>query len=155
MASFKIMRGEESNLPASLTDGACWYCTDTSNFYIDYIGSDGGLVRGCLSSKYAEKLRFVEDGLSSEISSSDIITISNASTKLSDLFGDKVNKSGDTMTGSLILAADPTNNLEAATKQYVDSAIAFALATTQSYYTGTADPEDYLGSDGDIYLKTT
>lgn len=33
----------------------------------------------------------------------------------------KVSKSGDTMTGALVLPADPTNNLEAATKQYVDN----------------------------------
>ena len=34
-----------------------------------------------------------------------------------------VNKAGDTMTGALTLSADPTNNLHAATKQYVDSAV--------------------------------
>jgi Repeat of unknown function (DUF5907) len=33
----------------------------------------------------------------------------------------KVNRTGDTMTGQLFLAADPTFNLEAATKQYVDT----------------------------------
>lgn len=32
-----------------------------------------------------------------------------------------VNKAGDTMLGTLVLFADPTNPLEAATKQYVDS----------------------------------
>lgn len=32
-----------------------------------------------------------------------------------------VNKNGDTMTGALILNADPTNDLGAATKQYVDN----------------------------------
>jgi len=32
-----------------------------------------------------------------------------------------VNKAGDTMLGSLVLNANPTSNLEAATKQYVDS----------------------------------
>lgn len=31
---------------------------------------------------------------------------------------------GGTMTGALILHADPVGNLQAATKQYVDSAIA-------------------------------
>ena len=30
---------------------------------------------------------------------------------------------GDTMTGPLVLAADPVNDLEAATKQYVDDAV--------------------------------
>jgi len=33
----------------------------------------------------------------------------------------KVNRTGDTMSGQLFLAADPTFNLEAATKQYVDT----------------------------------
>lgn len=33
----------------------------------------------------------------------------------------KVAKAGDTMTGALTLNADPTNNLHAATKQYVDN----------------------------------
>ena len=36
-----------------------------------------------------------------------------------DLSG-KVNKSGDTMTGPLVLPGDPTQPMEAATKQYVD-----------------------------------
>lgn len=36
-----------------------------------------------------------------------------------DLSG-KVNKSGDTMTGPLVLSGDPTQAMEAATKQYVD-----------------------------------
>jgi len=35
--------------------------------------------------------------------------------------GEKVTKSGDTMTGELVLAADPTQALAAATKQYVDA----------------------------------
>lgn len=41
------------------------------------------------------------------------------------------------------------------TENRVNELITAALSTTQSYYTGTADPEDSLGSDGDIYLKTT
>ncbi len=35
-----------------------------------------------------------------------------------------VNKAGDTMTGALTLSGDPTNALHAATKQYVDNAVA-------------------------------
>ena len=35
--------------------------------------------------------------------------------------GDYVKISGDTMTGPLVLPGDPTQDLEAATKQYVDS----------------------------------
>lgn len=33
-----------------------------------------------------------------------------------------VKRAGDTMEGSLVLAGDPSSNLEAATKQYVDAA---------------------------------
>jgi hypothetical protein len=55
--------------------------------------------------------------------------------------GEKVAKSGDTMTGELVLAADPTQALAAATKQYVDAAatnayndaIAQADTTAQGY----------------------
>ena len=36
----------------------------------------------------------------------------------------KVNIAGSTMTGALVLHADPTNSLHAATKQYVDSTVA-------------------------------
>jgi hypothetical protein len=43
--------------------------------------------------------------------------------------GDFVEISGDTMEGPLILEADPTELLGAATKQYVDDAIIDALAT--------------------------
>ena len=38
-------------------------------------------------------------------------------------FDNKLDKSGGTMTGSLILAGDPTQALEAATKQYVDELV--------------------------------
>jgi len=43
---------------------------------------------------------------------------------LSDIGG--VARSGDTMTGELTLTGDPTNDLHAATKQYVDEAVASA-----------------------------
>ena len=39
-----------------------------------------------------------------------------------------MNVTGDTMTGALVLAADPLANLEAATKQYVDTAVASVVA---------------------------
>ncbi|MCM2282619.1 MAG: hypothetical protein NDI61_12320, partial [Bdellovibrionaceae bacterium] len=43
-----------------------------------------------------------------------------------------VNKAGDTMTGLLVLSADPSANLGAATKQYVDSVTATAVAAKVS-----------------------
>lgn len=42
-------------------------------------------------------------------------------TTISSSIGEKVAKAGDTMTGFLTLHADPSNNLHAATKQYVDN----------------------------------
>ena len=51
-----------------------------------------------------------------------------ATTVATDI-GTKVAKSGDTMTGDLTLAQDPTANLHAATKQYVDTAEADAIST--------------------------
>ena len=45
-----------------------------------------------------------------------------------NIFNGKVNKAGDTMSGLLVLSADPTANLGSATKQYVDSSTATAAA---------------------------
>lgn len=50
-------------------------------------------------------------------------TATNVQQGLQDLGNRKVNRSGDTLTGPLVLAADPTANFQAATKQYVDNAV--------------------------------
>ena len=52
----------------------------------------------------------------------------NFAANLATSVGEKVAKAGDTMTGALVLHADPVNNLEAATKAYVDAAEASANA---------------------------
>jgi hypothetical protein len=49
-------------------------------------------------------------------------------TSITTTIGEKVAKSGDTMTGALVLAADPANALEAATKQYVDNTVSGAIS---------------------------
>ena len=57
----------------------------------------------------------------------------NFASTLTTSVGTKVSKAGDTMTGLLVLSADPANALGAATKQYVDAAEADAAtdATTK------------------------
>jgi hypothetical protein len=57
----------------------------------------------------------------------------NFAANLATSVGEKVAKAGDTMTGALVLHADPANNLEAATKQYVDQAEADAISTAEAY----------------------
>lgn len=52
------------------------------------------------------------------------ITSSDVEGALIELANGKVNRSGDTMTGPLVLPSDPSANLQAATKQYVDSLVA-------------------------------
>ena len=51
----------------------------------------------------------------------------------------KVDVTGDTMTGDLTLANDPTSNLHAATKQYVDQAEADAISTASADATSKAN----------------
>jgi len=74
--------------------------------------------------------------------------IYNANTKW-DLVGDttsssaisgKLDKSGGTMTGALILDADPSTALGAATKQYADLMVPLAGGTMTGYLTLSADP---------------
>lgn len=56
-----------------------------------------------------------------------------------DLSG-KVNKAGDTMTGPLVLSGDPTQPMEAATKQYADKMLPLAGGTMTGALTLPADP---------------
>ena len=51
---------------------------------------------------------------------------------ITNSISEKVAKSGDTMTGALVLHADPVNNLEAATKQYVDAEASAAQSGAES-----------------------
>lgn len=89
MNVFKINRGLEANLPAVLTNGCCYFCTDTTNFYIDYEDKNGVLTRSKLSSKYADTLRYTEDGNFVEINPTDIITKNNYETIISVASADK------------------------------------------------------------------
>lgn len=53
------------------------------------------------------------------------ITVDGSGINFDETYGDGryVNLAGDTLTGALILAADPTQALEATTKQYTDAAV--------------------------------
>ena len=66
---------------------------------------------------------------------------------LSDLY---VLEAGDTMTGPLILDADPINDLEAATKQYVDTQI----TTNANGETGRLDPRYLIKNDSSALDQT-
>ena len=54
-------------------------------------------------------------------------------TTISNSIAEKLAKAGDTMTGDLTLPNDPTQNLHAATKQYVDTAESDAVTTSNTY----------------------
>lgn len=67
-----------------------------------------------------------------------------------------VNTAGDTMTGALILNADPVVNLGAATKQYVDNQISGSgAATVYTSGTPTHSPGDIYIFGGRIYIAIT
>jgi hypothetical protein len=63
----------------------------------------------------------------------------NYATDLATSVGTKVSKAGDTMTGLLVLSADPSANLGAATKQYVDAAESDAISTASADATSKAN----------------
>ena len=63
----------------------------------------------------------------------------NFAANLATSVGEKVAKSGDTMTGALTLSGAPTSNLHAATKAYVDSAESNAISTASSDATSKAN----------------
>lgn len=71
----------------------------------------------------------------------------NFATTVATEIGTKVSKAGDTMTGELVLAADPTQNLAAATKQYVDGELdSYLNSTSGSEGTTILYVQDYVGT---------
>lgn len=62
-------------------------------------------------------------GSASEITMTPVgdVSSTNVQDAIEELDDEKVSKVGDTMSGQLILFGDPTDNLGAATKQYVDA----------------------------------
>lgn len=85
MALFKTLRGKEDRLPSVITDGYCYFCSDTSNFFIDHRDASGNLVRSKISARFADKLRYVEDGETIELDAADIATHAYVDTKVSSL----------------------------------------------------------------------
>lgn len=64
MALFKPLLGKRGNLPATLTAGYAYFCTDDGSFWIDYTDSDGRVKRKQINAQEAEKLvdyNIVED----------------------------------------------------------------------------------------------
>ena len=92
---------------------------------------------------------------------SDISTnTSNISTNTSNISSNttaiaaKVAKSGDTMTGFLTLHADPTADLHAATKSYVDDSITGQLIYQGAYDASSAPPTGSAVKKGFTYTVT-
>ena len=63
----------------------------------------------------------------------------NFATTVTSGLAEKVAKAGDTMTGALTLHADPSSNLHAATKQYVDAAESAAQSAAEATAQGALD----------------
>ena len=58
-----------------------------------------------------------------------------------------INTTGDTMTGTLTLAADPAANLQASTKQYVDNSISGLSSVYMRWVPYTGPPQTFLKQD--------
>lgn len=71
-------------------------------------------------------------------------TIGGVDLRLDGVALDNVAKAGDTMTGFLTLHANPTSNLHAATKQYVDT----VASTDYSFTYGVGNPASYTNQVG-------
>ena len=72
--------------------------------------------------------------------------------------GTKVSKAGDTMTGDLTLPNDPTQNLHAATKQYVDQAETDAKSYTDSEISSLISSGETItpgGVEGQVLAKAS
>lgn len=72
MSLFKVNRGNEIHLPTKKTDGWAYFCTDTGAFLIDHYDSTNTLVRSKVNAEYADKLRYIKNGETVELSPQNI-----------------------------------------------------------------------------------
>ena len=86
-----------------------------------YDGTDFKMVDGGIASTSLYGMTKLSNSTSSN--STAVAATSSAVKSAYDLANAALPKSGGTMTGALTLNADPTENLQAATKQYVDNLI--------------------------------
>lgn len=130
------------------TDNGHTYVLKPSGVYsnnsdwLDIAGSGGGAVSSVNGYTGAVTLAKSDVGLGSVDNTAD--TAKPVSTAQATAIAAKVSKAGDTMTGLLVLSADPSAPLNPATKQYTDAADALALPKSGGTMTGTlvlaADP---------------
>lgn len=94
MALMKILRGNEENLSKQeLHDGYIWYVKTNSTMYIDHYNDSGTLVRSQLSAEFADKLRYIKDGETIEITPEQIV-------KFTDLTWSNIQGKPETYTPS-------------------------------------------------------
>jgi hypothetical protein len=92
------------------------------------------------NSKHLANKKYVDDQITSR--TSNFITTTTVGSNY-------VSRSGDTMTGSLILSGAPRSNNEAATKKYVDDSNATITTNLENYSTITSSNTAYLKKTGD------
>lgn len=141
MALFKINKGLKDNLPAAKTEGYCWYTTDDSLFYIDYVDENGVLLRKALNAKDAETLTGAS--LSTILNSSDIEiptskavldaieTIVSSKADVSHNHDDAYAELGHTHTYESITGIEDVINNVADSKFYV---VTFDMGTDNKYH---------------------
>lgn len=142
MALFKICRGAETNLPTTLTSGYCYFCTDTTNFYIDYTDTYGALTRAKIASKYADKLRYTEDGNFIELDPTDIVTKSNYETAIGVATSDKnglMSSSDKTKldgveSGAQVNVQADWNQSDTTAKDYIKNKICYDFSGWKTVY---------------------
>jgi hypothetical protein len=83
------------------------------------------------------------------------ISSTNVQAALVELDNEKVAKTGDTMTGLLLLSADPGSAMGAVTKQYADAADALKAPLASPVFTGDPRAPTPATADSDTSVATT
>lgn len=123
----------------------------TANAYTDSLIGDGtvdGTAGNTVTDRIATAVANLVDSAPATLDTLNELAAAlgddpNFVTTITTSIGEKVAKAGDTMTGFLTLHADPTSNLHAATKQYVD-----AVSTTVS----NLDTDDIAEGATNLYF---
>lgn len=108
------------------------------------------LVGPPIENLHAATKAYVDQNTISEAKLSDALSQYHSATYMDDALNTKLNVSGGTLTGPLTLQGDPTQDLQPASKRYVDQAKADTNAQLQSmsqsisHLSGDAVTKDYV-----------
>lgn len=121
--TFKLLFGEERNLPHEIHGGHMYYCTDTGHVFFDFDNGSGGGMRAPVTAITADMLRYFNDGVETRLRPKDIATKADLEEAIKDVAAIDVVSSKDEMVdeGTVYIYSGSEPGMVSGALYYFDS----------------------------------